>query len=263
MIFEALLAALALYVMYVAVNISGCDAFIRPLLIAPAVGLALGDLQTGIILGATLEGLYLGYSSIGGTAPGNAPLGSALATAFAILSGSDMETALALSVPIASAGVVAVPIILSISSALAPKYDALLKQRKYGLFVKMHVSQSFVTSSIDALIVFLGVAFGVEKIDKMFSVLPEFVIHGLSVAGGMLPAVGFAILLNMTLSKEISIFFFVGFVFCKYMNLPIIAITILAMAIAWIIFLADKNTDKAVSVAAGQNMIAEEDFFNE
>jgi len=86
-------------------------------------------------------------------------------------------------------------------------------------------------------------------------------MHGFSVAGGMLPALGFALLLNMTMTKSTCIFFFVGFAFCKYMNLPIIATSIFAIAIAVVVFMADNGGEKttaAVAATAGEG-----DFFDE
>ncbi|WP_312642861.1 PTS sugar transporter subunit IIC [Hydrogenoanaerobacterium sp.] len=260
MIFEALVVALILYAMYYLGTTTACAVFYSPLLISTLIGMALGDLQTGIMMGAALEGIYMGYASIGGTLPANASLASALAVPFVILTGANMEAALALSVPVATASGAAMTLIGTASTMLAPKYDSLLEQGKYKTFTKMHLTQPLWLMNLpDALIVFAGIAFGMEKFDSLVAMLPATIMHGFSVAGGMLPALGFALLLNMTMTKRTCIFFFVGFVFCKYMNLPIIATSILAIAIAVIVFMADKgDTQPAVAVSAEEG-----DFFDE
>lgn len=43
----------------------------------------------------------------------------------------------------------------------------------------------------------------------------------------MIPAVGFALLLQPMMNGKNFIYFLVGFVLCAYMNLPIMAITII------------------------------------
>jgi PTS system mannose-specific IIC component/fructoselysine and glucoselysine-specific PTS system IIC component len=39
----------------------------RPIIVGPIAGLILGDLKTGIILGASLESIFMGISYIGGS----------------------------------------------------------------------------------------------------------------------------------------------------------------------------------------------------
>lgn len=41
----------------------------RPIVVAPLVGLLLGDFQTGIIMGASLEAIFMGISAVGGSVP--------------------------------------------------------------------------------------------------------------------------------------------------------------------------------------------------
>ena len=44
----------------------------RPIVVAPIAGLVLGDLHTGIIMGAALESIFMGISAIGGSIPADA-----------------------------------------------------------------------------------------------------------------------------------------------------------------------------------------------
>ena len=72
----------------------------RPIVLCPLVGLVLGDLQTGLAVGASLELLFMGSVSIGAYVPPNETIG-VLACAFAIQLGQGTETAIALAMPIA------------------------------------------------------------------------------------------------------------------------------------------------------------------
>ena len=84
----------------------------RPIVVAPLVGLLLGDFQTGIIMGASLEAIFMGISAVGGSIPSDCLSGSIIAVAYAIVVGGDgaMETGLALSLPIGTVMGVAVGI---------------------------------------------------------------------------------------------------------------------------------------------------------
>ena len=87
----------------------------------------------------------------------------------------------------------------------------------------------------------MAMAFGMDKMEVILNGMPEFLLNGLNVAGGMLVAVGFAILTTMIWSKELAVFFFVGFVLAEFLQSPIIAIAILALAVAVVGFTRDKK----------------------
>lgn len=68
----------------------------RPIVVAPLAGLILGDFKTGIIMGASLESIFMGISAIGGSIPADATTSSIIAVAYTILTGADIEAGLAI-----------------------------------------------------------------------------------------------------------------------------------------------------------------------
>lgn len=62
--------------------------------------------------------------------------------------------------------------------------------------------------------------------------IPDVVMNGLTVCGGLLPAVGMAMLMKMLWDKKICMFYFLGFVLSAYMNLPLIAIAVIGVIVA-------------------------------
>ena len=56
----------------------------RPIIVATLVGLVLGDLQTGIIVGATLELVFMGAFPIGASNPPDFVSGTIISTAYII-----------------------------------------------------------------------------------------------------------------------------------------------------------------------------------
>ena len=80
---------------------NGHFGFARPLIAGALTGLILGDLTQGIIVGASLQLIFMGIGSVGAAVPPDQTIGSVVATAFAILSGEGTEIALTLAVPVA------------------------------------------------------------------------------------------------------------------------------------------------------------------
>ena len=62
----AVLAALSYWIIWVLDNMTGVQTLSRPIIIGTFTGLLCGDIKTGIILGATLEAVFLGIVGVGG-----------------------------------------------------------------------------------------------------------------------------------------------------------------------------------------------------
>ena len=77
--------------------------FRKPLLASVGVGLILGDLQTAIIIGATLELMWLGVNNIGAYVPPDVISGTIVGASIGILSNTNLETTIATAVAVASA----------------------------------------------------------------------------------------------------------------------------------------------------------------
>ena len=84
----------------------GTSLLSRPIVTGVLTGLVLGDLQAGIVLGATMELAFIGAFSVGAVIPPEIISGAILGTAFAITTGQGAEVALALGVPIAALALV-------------------------------------------------------------------------------------------------------------------------------------------------------------
>ena len=102
----------------------------------------------------------------------------------------------------------------------------------------------------------LAVYSGSGAVQAFVKSIPVDVINGLSAAANLLPAIGFAMLLKMIISKKMSPFFFIGFMLAAYLKLPTIAITLLAVMFV-IIMLTPHNLN--TSPAVGQEDI-DDDF---
>ena len=97
---NAFLVALAVFICVGGAELVGFTMLNRPIVIGPLVGLFLGDLHTGVIIGASLEAVFMGVVNIGGASAAEPGIATAVGTAFAIMLGKGSEVALTLALPI-------------------------------------------------------------------------------------------------------------------------------------------------------------------
>ena len=84
------------------------------------------------------------------------------------------------------------------------------------------------------LCAFLPIYFGAEHAKTAIDVLPARLIDGLGVAGGIMPAIGFAVLLKIMMKNVYIPYFIIGFVAAAWLKLPVLAIAAAALAMALI-----------------------------
>ena len=63
----------------------------RPVFICPIVGWLFGDIQQGLLIGASLEAVFMGIVNIGGASAAECGIASVVGCAFAIMSGGGPE----------------------------------------------------------------------------------------------------------------------------------------------------------------------------
>ena len=102
-------------------------------------GLVLGDLTTGLMVGATLELVSLGLVNVGAAAPPDMNLGAIIATAFTILTGATPETALTIAIPIAVLGQLLGILLRTLLASLTHRADALVEQGDFEAAKRIHV----------------------------------------------------------------------------------------------------------------------------
>ncbi len=208
----------------------------RPITLGPIVGLILGDVKTGLIVGANLELFFMGAISIGAYTPPDVIVGGVLGTAFAISTGEGVEVALALAMPIALLSL-AVGNLLDIVGIFSLRWAD--RAAEVGDIKKIKWTHRFI-GSLNMfrrfILVFLSYRLGVEAMEGLLGTIPEFIITGLGAAAGLLPALGFAMLMQMVMKKELVPFYFIGFVLASYLGLPTLGIAIIGVCYVLIKF---------------------------
>ncbi len=266
---EALIVAVLYWLIHIA-NDSGASSFgfFRPIFAAPVVGLFLGDFKTGLIMGAELEAIYMGIVGFGGSAPSDATSAAVICTAYVILGGMTPEAAIAFAIPIGTLMARAIQLTIPLHGYFVPKFDKYAASGDTKKFIRLHKwYRVLISKTPHALIIFFAVWFGADNVQAVISLLPDFIMNGLTVAGNLLPCVGLGILCSMTLTAKQGAWLFVGFVLYAYLGLGNMAVALLGGSAAVLTFFNDmKLADKSkvlTAVPAGSTVNDEEDFLNE
>lgn len=208
----------------------------RPLILSTLAGLVLGDLTKGITLGASLELISMGFVSIGAAGPPNMQFGSIIATAFAILSGASTEEALTIAIPVAVAGEFLSIIMRMVIAQFSHVADHAIEEGKYRRAIHIHLWWSFIFNALAYFIpIFLTIYYGTDVVAELVEAIPDVITNGLTVAGNLLSALGFAMLLSTMLSKKMFPYFLLGFLVVAYSGLDLIAVTLYSGILAFIL----------------------------
>ena len=240
-ILSAFLCGLAEFICYGGDWLLGQNMADQPIVVGPLVGLLLGDLQTGIILGAMLEATFIGAVNVGGAVSLNPSVATVLAVAYAIIGGGDTKAAVALAIPMGLlGGLLEVGTYVLFSLFQDSWTDAADKANEKKL-VWLHYGVWFARSLVFFIAVFITVVIGVKPVAAFIKSLPPFVENGLGLTGGLLPAAGFAMLLSMVWEKKLAVWYFLGFILVEYVKLPLLVVGIIGLVFAVVFAFYDKD----------------------
>ncbi|MBS6059125.1 MAG: PTS mannose/fructose/sorbose/N-acetylgalactosamine transporter subunit IIC [Mixta calida] len=230
----------------------GTSLLSRPIVTGLLTGLVLGDVQTGVIMGATLELAFIGSFSVGASIPPDVVTGGILGVAFAITSGAGTETALLLGLPIATLTLVLKNVYLGLFiPTLSHKADVYAERGDTGGIERMHLLAGFGLSLMLATIVTVSFLIGSGAVKSLLDAIPEFIKHGLSVATGIIPALGFAMLARLLINKKVAPWFFLGFALMAYLKIPVTGIAILGAIAAVVMVNVTHQPVQRASTAQG------------
>lgn len=224
----------------------------RPLITGMLTGLVLGDMTQGIIIGATLQLIFMGINGVGAAVPPDQTIGTLIATAFAILTGQGAEIALTLAIPVAVAAQALDIFGRTFTTVFIHMADKFAQNGEYRKLEMAHYAGLLVHFVRVSIIVFPAIYFGVDAVQEFIGMIPESVLRGLEVSGGMLPAVGFGMLLTMLNIPYLFPFYFIGFALATFGGFSTIGVTILAVSIALILDYYKRNQN--ISESNSSNM---------
>lgn len=170
-------------------------------------GLIMGDLTTGLFIGGSMQLMVLGVGTFGGASRIDANSGVVLATVFSISANMTPELALtSIAVPVAALMVYTDILGRMTNVFFAHRIDENIQKFEYRKIGMNYLLGALPWALSRGIPVFLALVFGgplVERlVEAMQSGFLKVIADGLTVAGGVLPALGFAILLRYLPTKR-------------------------------------------------------------
>lgn len=121
------------------------------------------------------------------------------------------------------------------------KADALIETGQVKAAARLNLLGQVPISLSRMLPVLLALILGATFVNDVVTWIPDSIMNGLKVAGGVLPALGIAILLRYLPIKKNVTFLILGFFLAAYLNIPVLGAALMGLAIAIYVFNAEKQ----------------------
>ncbi|MGN2338141.1 PTS mannose/fructose/sorbose transporter subunit IIC [Clostridium cagae] len=214
--------------------------FHQPIIACTLIGLVTGNLLPCLILGGMLQMIALGWANIGAAVAPDAALASVASAIILVLGGQGKEgisSAIAIAVPLAVTGLLLTIICRTIATAFVHFMDAAAEEgniRAIEMWQIVAICMQGVRIAIPAALILI---IGAGPISGLLAAMPAWLTDGLAIGGGMVVAVGYAMVINMMATKEVWPFFAIGFVLATISQITLIGLGAIGVALA-LIYLA-------------------------
>ena len=232
--------ALTVYAMFVMWEELGPQFFLaKPVVAGMMAGLIMGDMNTGLFIGGTLQLMVLGVGTYGGSSIPDYMSGALIGTAFAVTSmRGGMDAAGAQTVGLT----VAVPVgLLLVQCDILGRFcntvfqnmaDAGAKEKNWSKVELGCLLGAIPWCLSRGIPVLLCLSLGQGPVQAMATAAPEWLLNGFKLVSGMLPAVGIAILLRFMPLNRFWPYALLGFVLAAYLKVPMLGIALVGLVFA-------------------------------
>lgn len=221
----------------------------QPVTCGFVVGLILGDIQTGLTVGGTLQLLSLGISNFGGASVPDYQTATIVGTFVTISTARTPEIGITIGIPVALFMVQLDVIRNTLGIWLVHQAEKYIGKREYRKLEWMQYIGIVITMATTGIPVLLAVIFGPDLVKIILDYTPDWLTGGLRVAGGLLPAVGIGLLLRYLPVKDYFGYLIIGFLLAVYLHVPVLGVALAGLAVA--ILLYKKQTSSSTVLNAG------------
>lgn len=206
----------------------------RPIIVCTLTGIIIGDIRLGLLAGGLTELAFAGLTPAGGTQPPNPILAGVMTTVIAHTTGNDPAAAIGLALPFSFLMQYIILFFYSTFSVFMKRADKYAEEADTSKFIRLNIITTSIVAITYGIVVFLCSYVAQDEMRVLVQSMPKWLTHGFGIAGGILPAVGFGMLLKVMLKGEFIPFIIIGFVvasFVPFSNLLPVAIVGVALAL--------------------------------
>lgn len=230
-----------------------------PLFAAVITGALLGDIQTGLVIGATLQLMTLGVATYGGATVPDYLSGAIMGTTYAIISKQGAEYGIALAIPIGLL-LTQMDILGRMCNSFFQHYaDRCAENGDYRGVERANLLGVLPWVLSRVIPVALGLCFGEAVVTSINAIIPVWFMTGLKTAGAILPAMGMAILMRYLPIKKYYAYFIIGFVLIAFggASFTVMAAALIGFALAALHL--SRSKERAAAVAGGAQAYDDEE----
>ena len=125
----------------------------------------------------------------------------------------------------------------ALGGEMAKAADRFAEEGKYMKIEGVFLSNGFLFDLTFAVIAFGAFLFGGDSVTAVVNAIPGWLTTGIGIAAGILPALGFAQLINMIMNKKVAVFFLLGFLLSAYMGISTVGIVCFSVVIVGILLI--------------------------
>lgn len=231
--------------------IAGLDSWLevfyifRPIISCTVTGFILGDWKLGVVAGGLTELTFAGLTPAGGTQPPNPAVCGIMTVVIAYSTQVSPSTAIGLSLPFAMLMQYILLMFYSVFSFFMGKLDKYSEIGDDKSFGKINYLTLSIVGATFFIVIFLSSYAAQGVMSDLVKLMPKWLLHGFELAGGLLPAVGFAMLLKVLLRTVYLPYLLLGFVIAGFINYNnVLPAAVIGIIFAMIEFFREKQYKK-------------------
>lgn len=205
----------------------------NPIVEGAFTGLILGDWMLGATIGATIQLIYMGQITVGGVSSFDKCYAGVIATAVTILSNQTPEVGVTIAVTLGTIGLLASNALMTMNVMWVHMADRYIETGETKrLWVYNWLLPNLCCVLVYGIPAFICVYFGADVFESFMNALPVQISNALNVVGSVLPALGIGMMFKAVYKKKFVAFAIIGYVLIAYLQLDIIACTLVGVAAA-------------------------------
>ncbi|MDA3973868.1 PTS sugar transporter subunit IIC [Enterococcus thailandicus] len=224
-----------------------------PLMTGLVVGIIMGNVAQAMIITASLQMIYMGVFSPGGSMPAEPSIAAAVAVPVALLGDLSPEAAIAVAVPVGLLGSYLYQLRFFINTFLGKYTDKAVEDLNDKAIKRSIILYPTLASFLLFVpLVFIALYLGAPIIADVITALEgTVVIHILEVVGGGLAAIGIATTVYVIGRKDYMVFFFLAyFLSVVFKSLEITMVTYAIFGVLIALIFVKSQQGKQVQAAA-------------
>lgn len=216
----------------------------RPLVAGLMCGLIFGNVSQGVLCGLAVQAVFIATMHTGGTSSTEITYASYGGIGLAMATTQNPAIAVTLAIFIGQTfGLIFYNLRMAGFSYFNHKADKDIDNfNKKALIMDQVIWPQIVTFLVRAVPIWAAIFFGRDAVEALLKVIPVQITSIITVLGGLLPALGIAMLMNMLVKDKTQLIYFLfGFAMVSFAKMSTLGLVFIAVLVAYIVYLISRK----------------------